>query len=373
MSISIHEVSDRRQLNQFVDLPWQIYRQDKNWVPPLKMSVKALFSNKHPFYTSSQMKNFVAEIDGKVMARISAIVNHTHNQFHAEKCGFWGFFECHPDHPELAEKLFSQAEGWLKSQGMETIRGPISPSTNYECGLLIEGFDDPPQLMMTYNPKSYQTMIEKLGYTKAMDLLAYNMPLNLPMSERIVRIAKKCEQSANITYRRIDMKQWDKEIRIMLDIYNNAWEKNWGFVPMSSEEFLHTANDLKMVVRPEMILFAMVKGEPAGFIVSLPDFNQIFKKIPSGNLFPFGIFKLLTGKKKINRVRTLTMGVKRQFQHLGLGSLLYQKAQKDLLDLKQFDEVEMSWILENNIPMNKALILMGAKIYKRYRLFEKKL
>ncbi len=370
--MNITEVQSSKDLKQFINLPWDIYKNDKTWVPPLKISVKEMLSPKHPFYETAKTKGFVAHIGAKVVGRIFAVVNNHHNSFHDEKIGFWGFFEAAEDET-IAGKLLETAEAWLKSQGMEKVQGPVSPSTNYECGLLVEGFEDSPQIMMTYNPKWYADFFESKGYTKAQDLLAYNIDLDFKMPELIVRISDRAEKSHKITYRPINMKKWDEDIRLMLDIYNTAWEKNWGFIPMTEKEFLHTANDLKMVVDPNLIIFVMVGEETAGFIVTLPDYNQIFKMIPNGKLFPTGLLKLLTQKKKINRVRTLTMGIKEKFRHLGLASLLYQKSHQYLQAHPTYKFCEMSWVLEDNINMNKPLQRMGAKVYKRYRIYQKEL
>ena len=201
-----------------------------------------------------------------------------------------------------------------------------------------------------------------------MDLLATNS-ICLCDARKISKISKKVEESANITYRIINMKNWTSEVALMREIYNAAWEKNWGFVPMTEKEFAHTAKDLKTVIDPNLVLFVYVKNEPAGFIVGLPDYNQIFKTIPTGKLFPTGLFKLLSGKKKINRFRVLTMGVKEKFRNLGLASLMYVKAYENAR--KTYRECEMSWILESNFNMNRPLQLMGATPYKRYRIFEK--
>ena len=370
--MQIQEVSTKKDLKNFINVPWDIYKKDETWVPPLKISVKEMLAPNHPFYETADTKGFLATRDGKVVGRIFAVIPHEHNKFHEEKVGFWGFFESIEDE-SVARELLKTAEAWIKERGMETVRGPMCPSTNYECGLLVEGYEDSPQIMMTYNPKWYADFFEQEGYAKAKDLLAYNIDLSFEMPELIVKISERAEKSHKITYRPINMKKWDEEIRLMLEIYNSAWEKNWGFIPMTEKEFLHTANDLKMVVDPNLIIFVEVAGDPAGFIVTLPDYNQIFKMIPNGKLFPTGILKLLTQKKKINRVRTLTVGIKEKYRKLGLASLLYHKSHQYLKHETPYQFCEMSWILEDNLNMNKPLLLMGAKPYKKYRIYEKRI
>lgn len=369
MTYQISEVNNNRELNQFVDLAWKIYGKDPNWVPPLKLSQKSLLNPKHPFHKTSTLKNWIAKKDREVVGRISACVNNHHNEFHKEKCGFWGFFEVLPGHEAVASELFNTTFSWLKGQGMEIVRGPMNPSTNYECGLLIEGFDDPPQIMMTYNPSSYCQMIEGMGQKKAADLLAWKVPADVKLPEKLINAVRYAEKKASVSYRPLSKKNWDQEVQLMHEIYNDAWENNWGFVPMTKEEFIHTANDLKMVCDEELILFCKVNNEYAGFIIALPDYNQIFKKIPNGQLFPTGLFKILTGRKHIKRARVITLGVKKKYRNLGLSSLLYHKCQENLIK-QGFDEVEMSWVLENNTDMNKHLNLMGAIPYKKYRLYE---
>ena len=366
--VQIHAVEGKKAIQAFVDLPWTIYKKDPKWVPPLKMAVKDLLAPKHPVYETCDTKMFLAYKNDKLAGRIMGVVNHHHNQFHNEKAAQFGFFESIND-TEVANALLQKVEDWSLAQGMELIRGPFSPSTNYECGLLVEGFHDEPQIMMTYNPPFFKTLIEGASYQKSMDLLAYQFDMSFVMPEKISRISKRVEESANITYRTINMKKWTEEVALMRELYNAAWEKNWGFVPMTEDEFAHTAKDLKTVLDPNLVLFVYVKNEPAGFIVGLPDYNQIFKTIPTGKLFPTGLFKLLTGKKKITRFRVLTMGVKEKFRNLGLASLMYVKAYENAR--KTYSECEMSWILETNFNMNRPLELMGAKPYKRYRIFEK--
>jgi hypothetical protein len=361
-------VDSKKRLNQFIELPWQIYRDDPTWVPPLKIAVKEILAPSHPFWESAYQSSWLLERDGKQVGRIMAVVNHTHNQTYDEKCGFFGFFEAIDSAAAL--KLLICAESYLAQEGMERMRGPCNPSTNYEIGCLVKGFSDPPQIMMTYNPRKYGEWIEQSGAQAVMDLLAYQLPLNVGMSPLITRIAQRAERSNSISYRSASKKDWDREVDIMMEIYNSAWEKNWGFIPVSTKEFRHIANDLKSVVDPELVIFAMKDGKEAGFIVALPDYHQIFAQIKNGRLLPFGIFKLLTPKKRIDRVRVITMGIKKEYRTTGLAPLLYRQAY-DRVVAKGYKEVEMSWVLEENLAMIKPLEMMGATAYKKYRLYDK--
>ncbi len=375
MSVHIREInlSNKKELNEFIELPWSIYKTDPYWVPPLKMALKDVLNiKKHPFYKTARIKTWVAEKDKQVVGRIMAINNHSYNKFQDTKIGHFGFYESIED-KEVAALLFKTAEGFLKSEGLTSMQGPVNPGTNYECGLLVRGFDDDPQMMMTYNPKYYQGQMENLGYKKAMDLLAYNIKADFKMADIILKIADRTEKKSKVSFRNINKKNWMKEIEILFDIYNDAWEENWGFVPMTKEEFFHTAKDLKGIVDENLVQISEVNGKPAGFILTLPDLNQVFKLIPNGNLLPTGIFKLLYPKKYINRVRVITMGIKKEYRKIGLETLLYKYNQIEILKNPRIKNIEMSWILENNLEMNKPLLTMGAKAYKSYRIFEKNL
>jgi hypothetical protein len=373
MTISIREInlSYKKDLKEFIELPWSIYKDDPYWVPPLKMAVKDLLNqNAHPFYKTATIKVWLCEIDGKIVGRIMAVNNQAYNKYQNTKCGFFGFYEA-IDNKEVATLLFKTAENSLKSEGMTSMQGPMNPGTNYECGLLVDKYDDAPQIMMTYNPSYYATQFENYGLTKAMDLLAYNVDAHFTMPKIIMDIAERTEKKSKVTFRILNLKKWNEELDIMFEIYNSAWEANWGFVPMTKEEFYHTAKDLKSIVDPNLVHFALVNGVVAGFILTLPDLNQVFKQIPSGNLSPIAIYKILTAKKRITRVRVITMGVKKEFRKIGIETLLYKHNHIAIKKNPNIKNIEMSWILENNLEMNKPLIRMGGEAYKRYRLYEK--
>lgn len=374
MTIEVQEVDvlrNKKEQKRFIDLQWKLYKGDPIWVPQLKLSLKEQFSPKHPFYKTAEIKSWIAVKDGEDVGRIQAIINNKHNEFHDENIGFYGFFESIED-TEVFKALFSAAEDYLRSQGKTEMRGPANPSTNYAVGTLIKGFDDDPQVMMTYNNPYHQVLTESLGYSKSKDLIAYQLDLNFQMPEVIEKISARAEKSNKITYRKVNMKKWKEETDILWDIYNDAWEKNWGFIPMLKEEWEHTCKDMKSIVDPNLLLICEVAGKPAGFILALPDINQAFKQVPNGKLLPFGIFKLLNAKKYMTRMRVLTMGVKSNYRKLGLESILYTKTKQLGLDAG-YNEVEMSWILEDNLNMNKPLLRMGAKPYKTYRIFSKSL
>ncbi len=369
MSVSVFQVETKKDLQRFIDLPWEIYKNDPLWVPPLKMAVQDLLSEKHPFRKTADMRLFLAEKGGQAVGRIAAVVNRAHNQFHGELTGHFGLFECIDD-KEVAQDLMAAAMDITQKAGMKKLVGPVNPSTNYECGLLVEGPKDPPQIMMTYNPPYYARLFQELGLVKEKDLIAYRLNSDIQMPEKVRFISDRVEKKSGVTFRPISKKHWNRDINLMYELYNDAWEKNWGFVPMLKEEFFHTAKDLKAAVIEELVLFVEKDGEAVGFIVALPDFNQIFKRIPNGKLLPTGIFKLLFGKKHVTRSRIITLGLKQKYRRSGLETVLYTKIQ-DMMKKVGLKEVEMSWILEDNLEMNRPLILMGALPYKRYRIYSR--
>jgi hypothetical protein len=374
--IKLKRVETKSDWSDFIDLPWDIYLQDPYWVSPLKIAVRDMLDvNKNPFFKHASMLPLVAYRGGKRVGRAVGVIDDSHNRFHQEQTAFFGFFECIND-PEISDHLFNEVARWSKERGMTTLRGPVNLSTNYECGLLVEGYKDPPTVMMTYNPPYYAELFEKWGFAKSKDLYAYNIDTKVKFSDRLLAHAEKLKQRGHVTFRCVNMKKFEEEVDLILDIYNDAWEKNWGFVPMEPEEFRHMAKDLKQVLDPRLLLIAEVHGEPAGFALTLPDINQALKKIKDGKLFPTGLLKLLwhakgPGRRKtITRLRILTLGIKKAYRETGIGPLLYTEYHK-LGTTLGYRGGEASWILEDNIPMNKALKMMCGERYKTYRLYDK--
>ncbi len=374
--VEFHPGKDKKELKRFIDLPWAIYKSDKAWVPPLRLTVvDALDTKKNPFYQHAEITCWNAYRNGEHVGRIAAIVDQVHNEFHNEKTGFWGFFECIDDQ-EVTKKLFAVAEAWVKAKGMTIIRGPANPSLNHECGLLINNFARDPYVMMTHNPAYYEKLVENEGHKKVKDLLAFEMP-STHFGERVARIAELVKKKSKMTFRPIDMKNFQKEVGLIQEIYNDAWEKNWGFTPMNDAEFKHMAKSLKDALWPEFCILAFKDGEPVGFSLSLPDINQVLKDIPNGKLLPFGIFKLLSGlnpkKKKINRVRVITLGVKQKYRASGVPSVFYYETYKRAKEMGLWGG-ECSWILEDNDQMIAAMnAFSGEPAYKTYRMYDKSL
>jgi GNAT superfamily N-acetyltransferase len=365
-------VSTPRELEDFIRLPWSIYRGDPHWVPPLvDAERKMLDPKRNPFYERTQARHFLVSNGNGALGRISAFVNRGHNEFHGEKTGFWGYFEA-PENPDAARALFEAAEAWVKDQGMTRMRGPVNPSMNDPCGLLVDGFDSAPYVLMTYNPRYYAGLVEARGYRKSMDLLAYFIDDATLAREKIDRVAQRVKERADVRIRPVDLSRFDDELAIVKDIYNNGWEKTWGFLPMTDAEIRFTANDLKAIILPEYAYIAELSGKPVGFSLALPDINRALKKA-NGSLLPFGWWGFLKfNLRKLPTFRLFALGVKRDYHHLGLGPLFYQKYIEEGLK-RGIRTAELSWILENNDLMNRPIQRMGAKVYKTYRMYDREI
>jgi GNAT superfamily N-acetyltransferase len=375
--LRLKRIETKREWEDFLDLPWEVYREDSRWVPQLKIAVRdTLDVSKNPFFRHAYLYPVVAYDGSRPVGRIVGVIDDAHNRFHDEKTAFFGFFEV-VERRDVAHALLDEVARWASQRGMSALRGPMNPSTNHECGLLVEGFGDSPSVMMTYNPPYYAEFVESWGMTKAKDLLAYEIDgRKVRFSEKLLAQAERLRQGGRVTFRPIDMGRFDQEIATILEIYNDAWEKNWGFVPMSDEEFRHLAQDLKLILDPNLLLIAEVAGKPAGFSLALPDVNQALKKNRSGELWPWGWAKLLWNLKgpgrrsTINRCRILTLGIKKQYRDLGIGPLLYTEYLKRG-PANGYPVGEASWILEDNIPMNRALEGMCGARTKVYRIYDK--
>ncbi len=369
-AVRIDRVAGRLDLQRFIRLPWRLYRQDPAWVPPLLFDLKKLLSpKKHPFHQHADVQYFLARLDGEVVGRIAAIVNHRHVQFHAEPVGFFGFFES-IENQDVATALLTAAERWVAARGMQRIRGPMNFSTNEECGLLVDGFHDAPKIMMPHHLPYYGLQIETAGYGKAKDLFAYILDVRgKPPPERLVHGIKRLQQRQNIRLRPISKKRFDEEIRVLHGIYHRTWEKNWGFVPMSEAEVDLFASQLRLVVDPKLCLIAEHQNEPVGFALAIPDYNQALRHI-DGRLFPFGLLKFLWYRRSINMARIPLLGVNPGFRRRGIEAMLYVKLW-EVVPHNGYPVVECSWILEDNWDMRRGLEQMGAHVYKTYRVYEK--
>lgn len=369
MSIQISKVNSKKDLMDFIKFQWKIYENDSYWVPPLIMDRKKLLDTKrNPFYKHAEIQLFLAKKNGEIVGRIAAIKNDLHNHFHKDKVGFFGFFECINDQ-ETANLLFDSAKNWLKEKGLNAMRGPANPSSNDEYGLLIDGFDDSPRILMTYNPKYYIDLCENYGLKKAKDLNAWKLEADKVLaSEKLKRVAEIAQKRSGMQIKQIDMKKFNSELEKVKYVYNKAWVPNWGFVPMTDDEIDAAAKDLKTIVEPSLVLFGEIDGKTVGFALVLLDYNTIFKEM-NGHLFPFGILKMFTHKKKIKWSRIIILGVIPEYQKRGLDSVFYYEIVKRAVALNIFLG-EASWVLEDNEMMNRGLEVLNASIYKTYRIYE---
>jgi GNAT superfamily N-acetyltransferase len=371
-NIEILEVESDSDRNKFIEFQYKLYKGNKYWVEPLRFDVKNnLSEKKNPFYQHSKLKLWMAKKNGEIVGRIAGIINDNHNKFHKDKVGFFGFFECIND-KQVAKMLFEKAAEFVKKSGMDTLRGPVNPSTNDECGLLVDGFDKSPVMLMTYNPEYYAELLESFGFKKAKDLYALwiskDVIKNEQMMSKLERISEMILKKEKLTIRKVNLKDFQNEVQKVREVYNNAWEENWGFVPMTEDEFKHIAANLKMVVDPMYVEFAEINGETVGFSLALPDINQATKGL-NGKLFPFGIFKFLANKKKIDQLRVIIMGVKKEYHKKGIDAIFYRNIIRDANN-HGIKGAEIGWVLEDNLAMKQSAEKLGAKVYKSYRMYD---
>lgn len=372
--VRIESAWDKRTFKDFLRLPYRIYAGDPNWVAPLLRDVKMMFNrDEHPFHLHSEVEPFVAYRDGRAVGRIVAIHNRNHVAFHEEAVGFFGFFECE-DRQDTADALFEHVAKWLRERGLETMRGPASFSTNEEAGLLIEGFDMPPAIMMPYSPARYVALVENAGFREAKTLLALNLVLPEGAPDYLRNREEWLQKRLNITLRPINMDRFEAELGLVREIYNKAWEKNWGFVPMTEAEIGHMAKELRPVLKrdPEQVILAEdLDGTPVGFALWLKDYNRALIHA-RGRLFPTGLLKILWYSRKIDMARVLTLGLVPEFRGKGIDSLFYMACFR-FANQKGVFGGEFGWVLEDNLPMVKPLQRLGSTIHKRYRLYDRAL
>lgn len=375
MNLIIKPVETKADRMRFIRCQWDFYKNDPNWVPPIIADrVKLLDTEKNPFYKHSVMQLFLAIAEGKIVGRIAAIINENHNRTHKDKVGFFGFFEC-IDNQEVANALFDTAADWLKSRGMNVMRGPENPSQNDEVGLLMDAFDKPAVILMTYNPEYYIKLVENYGFKKAKDLWAYLLDMNTYLTEKIVRMQNIVRERYNLVIREVNFKnkeQFKRDVDSIKQIYNSAWQPNWGFVKMTDDEFDFLAADLKTIAEPKFAFLVESKGKVVGFALGLPDINQCLIHNKNGSLVG-AIWHLLTKKKKITLIRIIVLGVLPEFQKTGVDAVMYYEFTQRGKALG-ITHGEASWILEDNEMMNRALtVTMNGKVYKTYRLYEKEI
>jgi GNAT superfamily N-acetyltransferase len=366
-------VNSKSELTAFIDFPHELYKNDPNYVPELFIAQRDLLT-KHPFHKHNTLQMFLAYEDDKIVGRIASILNNGHNEFNKANDGFWGFFDCE-NNQETADMLFDIATKWLKGHGIDQkFIGPVNFSTSEACGLLIEGFDSPPMLMMTYNYPYYADLIEKAGFAKQVDLIAWHWDGDGydDKSIRLLEILKERLKRSNIIIRSVNLKNFKEESAKLREVYNSAWDKNSGFVPLTDEEFDYLAKDMKLILDPKFALVAEQDGKIVAFGLALPNYNEIFQKIKKGRLLPTGIFKLLFGKKKIQSIRIYALGVIEGYRKMGIEACLYGSIIKEYRD-RGLKHAEAGWTLEDNVMINEAIKAIKGDPYKKYRLYEKQI
>jgi hypothetical protein len=374
MSLEIIPVERSRDLSAFIDVAWHIPEAVRHpqWVPPLRMMVRDLLDTKsNPFYREADRMLFIARRNGTPLGRIAAIENRAHNAFHHDRVGFFGFFEAVD--AEAARALFQAAEKWLRARGLTSMRGPMNPSTNHDCGLLVEGFDQHPQFLTPWNPPQYEGLIRGAGFAPAKDLLGYWLPYGDPAHQpppKLEALAQRAAAKAHLTFRDLQPSRYWDDVASCWEIYNSAWERNWGFVPMSRDEWMHMAKSLKPLLIPQFAFLAEVDGAPAGFMLCVPDFNLVFKRIPNGRLFPFGLGKILFGKSRLRTGRIIALGIKEQFRSGSILPVFMYESRRRALAYGS-PGAEASWVLEDNQAVRQPIEAWGGRVYRRWRIFDR--
>jgi GNAT superfamily N-acetyltransferase len=374
--LKIEPVTDRKSLVKLIEFPFRLYRDDPNWVPPLiEERVEFFDHRKNPFFEHARDQLYLARRGDAIVGTIGAVVDDNHNQTHGEQTGMFGFFDTIND-PDVAAALLGTAESWVRAQGMNCIRGPMNYSTNHEIGCLVDGYELPPMVMMTHNPRYYPALIEGQGYHKAMDVFAWLTYLKEDLEAAPAKLFHVAEQSvirSGIKVREADLRNFRHEVEQIKVVYNQAWTKNWGFVPLTDHEIDHLAAGLKQIVDPHLILIADTSaGEPVGISLCLPDVHQALRLSGGGHYFPLGLAKFLWQRRKIDQCRVMVMGVIEEYRTKGIDAYFYVKTAQTARD-RGYKRAESSWILESNTMMNTIIERMGGRRYKTYRIFEKSL
>ena len=373
-SITVRPVMSYRDMSRFIDVPWHVYANDPMWVPPLRLERRFHFSRFNPFFRHGEWQAWVACQNGQPVGRISAQIDSLHQERYGADSGHFGLLECIDD-PEVFAALLLHAEAWLASRQIRRVSGPFNLSINQECGILVDGFDTPPVVMMPHSPRWYGRLLEEQGYLPVKDLLAYKVRVDFEIPRVMQMLINRF--SAKIKLRTLRRDQFDQEMEVLRDIFNDAWSENWGFIPFTREEFAELGSSLRLLVPDFFIQIAEVEGKPAAFMVGLPNFNEVLMEL-NGSLFPFGWLKLIKKirKQEIRTGRIPLMGVRKQFHNTPLGmalACLVIDAPRQASLKRGIEEVEMSWILEDNVAMRSILDSIGSEQYKRYRIYGKTL
>ena len=365
------DLANKSQRKKFIEMTEHIYEGDKNFVMPLRShSMKFLDVGNNKSLKHFEIKAFIAVHRNKIVGRICAHIDHAYNRYHGhDETGWFGFFEC-VNERKIAHGLMSDACNWLRSKGCTTVIGPMNFSTNHQCGLLVENFERPPVIEMTYNPRYYEELLLSFGFSKAKDLFAWTIDVTASdvdkKIERIKRVAARVKTRNNVSVRTAELSKFENEVRTLFEIYNRSWQKNWGFVPVAEDEFSQIAADLRPILEEKLILFVEVNAKPVGFSVTLPDINQALPK--DGRLFPFGWLTFLLKRRSIDFARLMVLGIDPDYRKKGLETLLFLETIEATRKLGMKGG-ELGWTLEDNELINNAIRQMNGKLDRKYRLF----
>jgi hypothetical protein len=375
--ISIEKIGrSKPELRRFFDVADRVYAGDRNWVPPLRQDVAKVFAEKNPLFRHAEIQLFLARRGNRDVGRIAAVLDRNHNQFQGESTAFFGFFESEND-PVVARALFDAAGAWGGERGMTLLRGPANPTLNDEAGLLVDGFESPPVLMMTYNPRYYVSLVEGAGFRKAKDLLAYWFDIAPDPLSRLTRVAERVARNEpSLVVRNVSKSSLRQDLPKIREVYNAAWEKNWGFVPMTPEEMDFMAERLKPLLVADLLFLAEVRHadgrlEPVAFLLTLPDYNVAIRPA-GGRLLPFGWIRFLLALKRIKAVRVLTLGIKKDYRLRGIQSIMFERGLLACLK-RGYTGCEISWLLEDNELIIRSVKLWGGRLYKTYRMYDREI
>ncbi len=359
-----------KKLKDFVQFPFDLYKDDPFWVGELKADTIKLLRPENAFWTHARRKLLLAYKDGKIAGRLCVLVNDAYNEYQKENIGFFGFFDTIND-PAVAQALFAEGEQWLKEQGVDALRGPANPSSNHPYGLLLDSFNSMPAIMMPYNHPYYMELLAGVGFEKIKDLLAFQRTKHDKFSPVFEKIVARASRGKGLVLRRLNMKNLKEEAKIIRKIYNEAWAENWGHTPISEQEIQDMVDELQWVVRPEGTCVAEVDGVPAGFYIAIPNMNYVLKILKGSLWHPIRTIKALLKWGKIRDARLIMLGVEPGYRKRGIDLVLI----KHIVDygVAIWDEAELSWILEDNDGIIRAMTEAGCRQTKRYRLYQKSL
>jgi hypothetical protein len=365
-------VQSRGQMKAFIDLPWSIYQGDPNWVPPIRSIVARLLDpDRHPFWISARRELFLAMRGSDPVGRIAAVIDNNYNSYHKESMGGWGFFECAND-PEAAVVLFSAVEKWARDEGMQFLRGPLNPSTNYEVGMLVQGFDSPPALGMTYNPPYYVELVHFSGFNKEKDLLSYHITRSFKFPDWAVSLGKRLAEKGEITIRKPVLKNFDAELDLLNRIYNECWARNWGFVPITVEEMRDSVKEMMPFADMDLTFFIQHKEDTVGVCFILPDMNPLLKRF-NGRLGLAALIQKHRYWSEIKGLRGLIFGVKEEYRQMGVPFVAFNYLMELLKKKENYQYLELGWNLEDNQAINRFFEEGGVRPHKRHRIYRKEL